>query len=580
MPIKILPQSISDQIAAGEVVERPASVVKELVENSLDAGASNIEIRILDGGKKLIEVIDDGEGMSLEDAKKCVLRHATSKIIKIDDLFQIQSFGFRGEALAAISAVSKFELITKISGESSGTRLKISGGKNLETFSVPANKGTIVKIEDLFFTTPARLSYLKSQTTEERAILKETLNFALSQPEVSFKLFKEEKLVLDLKSVKTSKTRIQQVLKGFSDDLIKVKNQNGQISLSGFVSSPGSCTKTKQHQFLFVNGRHIEDYKVNFAVREAYRQSAGIEKGFYPVFVLFLEMDPILVDVNVHPRKLEVKFAEPQEIFSLVKSTVTKAIGETAYYNITPSNSPSFFAHSSQSSFPSRRSVPTEPTSFKMDFSQRNQSRTQQSPFPRTTKESSPELRLIGQVANRYIAAESENGIYLFDQHALHERQRFNKFWKEWQASSTKIQKLLTPQKLKLPEDIVSILYEYRGKITELGFSIGFSGDNEVSISEVPQIFSKENLNEVFQDLVEYFINEQIGESSSDILMRKLIEYKSCRGAIKFGDKLNPLEMQKLLADFDDSEWQSCCAHGRPNNVFLPFAQLDQEFHR
>ncbi len=575
MSIKILPQSISDQIAAGEVVERPASVVKELVENSLDAGATNIEIRILDGGKKLIEVIDDGEGMSLEDAKKCVLRHATSKIIKIDDLFQIQSFGFRGEALAAISAVSKFELITKISGESSGTRLKISGGKNLETFTVPANKGTIMKIEDLFFTTPARLSYLKSQTTEERAILGEVLNFALSQPEVSFKLFKEDKLVLDFKSVKTPKTRIQQVLKGFSDDLIKVKNQNGQISLSGFVSSPGSCTKTKQHQFLFVNGRHIEDYKVNFAVREAYRQSAGIEKGFYPVFVLFLDMDPILVDVNVHPRKLEVKFAEPQEIFALVKSTVTKAIGETAYYNITSAKSPSF-----QPSYSDRRSVKKEPASFEMDFSQRNLSRTQHSPFPIISQETAPELRLVGQIANRYIAAESESGIYLFDQHALHERQRFNQFWKEWKTSNTKIQKLLTPQKLKLPEDIVSILYEYRGTIAELGFSIGFSSDNEVSISEIPQIFLKENLNEVFQDLVEYFINEQIGESSPDILMRKLIEYKSCRGAIKFGDKLNPLEMQKLLAGFDDSEWQSCCAHGRPNNVFLPFTQLDREFHR
>ncbi|MCF7830982.1 DNA mismatch repair endonuclease MutL [Candidatus Gracilibacteria bacterium] len=579
MPIKILPQSISDQIAAGEVVERPASVVKELIENSLDAGASQLEIRILDGGKKIIEVMDDGQGMSLDDAKKCILRHATSKIDKIDDLFQIQSFGFRGEALAAISAVSKFNLITKISRETSGTRLKISGGRNLETFSVPANKGTIIRVEDLFFTTPARLSYLKSKNSEERAIIKEVQNFALSNPEVSFKLFKEDKLVLDFKSVKTPKTRIQQVLKEFSDNLIKVKSQNGQTSLSGFVSSPGSCTKTKQHQFLFVNGRHIEDYKINFAVREAYRQSAGIEKGMYPVFVLFLDMDPILVDVNVHPRKLEVKFAEPQEIFSLVKNAVTTAISQTAYYNITPSQAPSF--STPQSSYPSRsRSLKTEPASLRMNFSQRNLSRTQNSPFPKISKEVSPELRLVGQIAHRYIAAESEDGIYLFDQHALHERQRFNQFWKEWQISSTKIQKLLTPQKLKLPEDIVSILYEYKKYIANLGFSMVFSCDNEISITEVPQTFSKENLNEVFQNLVEYFINEQIGEASPDILMRKLIEYKSCRGAVKFGDKLSSLEMQKLLSDFDSSEWQSCCAHGRPNNIFLPFQQLDREFHR
>lgn len=576
MSIHILPSQISDQIAAGEVVERPASVVKELIENALDAEATHIEVRIEKGGTSLIEIRDDGSGMSREDATKCILRHATSKIQKIEDLFQIQSFGFRGEALAAIAAVSRLELITKTNQAKTGTRVQVIGGKKPDISETAANDGTIIRIKDLFFTTPARRAYLRTEETESRAILREIQHFALSHHEKSFILFQDEKQKAHFPSTKTLQDRIQQVLKIGSETLVSISGRANNARISGFVSTSGHCLASRRSQFLFVNGRAIEDRSIAFAVREAYVQSAGIEKHLHPAFVLFLEIDPILVDVNVHPRKLEVKFSEPAEIFSLVKKSVTSSLSKAS----TPSYSPqTMYTGSIQKS--SGRPAVSEFSKF--NFQERNQTRQHTVPTPPSSFpeiDSDAPMKLIGQIANRYIAAESDDGMYLFDQHALHERQRFEQFWNEWKTSKQKIQKLLTPVSLKFPEEVISLLYEHRSILTHLGFAVTFSQDDTLTLSEVPQIFVKEELKSVFENLITYLQNEQIGESASDILMRKLIEYKSCRGAVKFGDKLHASEMQKLLEDFATTGWRNLCPHGRPNHIFLPFQTLNQEFHR
>ncbi len=367
MSIRILPSHISDQIAAGEVVERPASVVKELVENALDAGATQIEVLIEEGGKKLIEVRDNGIGMSPDDAMKYVLRHATSKIETIDDLFQIQTFGFRGEALAAISAISRFTLVTKTMNAREGTRIEIQAGAKPVISNAPANEGTTVRVENLFYPTPARRQFLKTDATEERSILREVQNFGLARPDVNFKLVKDEKLWLDLPAVANEANRIPQILKMGESELMAIQGELNGILLSGFISRPGTCQRTRKNQFLFVNGRAIEDGKISFAVREAFVQSAGIERHLHPVFVLFLKIDPILVDVNVHPRKREVKFAEPAEIFALVKKTVVKALQEAAHYNVTHYNmlsSPPLARRGGQrgcSQFSKKRSPPLFP---------------------------------------------------------------------------------------------------------------------------------------------------------------------------------------------------------------------------
>jgi DNA mismatch repair protein MutL len=574
MSIQILPQKVADQIAAGEVVERPASVVKELVENSLDARAESVDVYIGDGGKTLIEVRDDGLGMSREDAEKCVLRHATSKIKTIDDLFSIRSFGFRGEALAAISAVSKFELITQTESDETGTSVKCSGEDEPKISDASSNIGTLIRVQDLFYTTPARLAYLKTEETEYRAIVKEITNFALSKHDVSFKLFKDGKPTLDYPATQSEQARVEQVLKSLSTDLLPVSGKLAQNELTGFVCRPGMCAKSKNHQYLFVNGRRIEDFKLNYAVREAFLQSAGIEKHLHPVFVLFLETDPLLVDVNVHPRKLEVKFSEPREIFSLIKNSVTTALQKSGTNQAFAPRTPQFSKPTSASSM----SAP------KLNFSDQNAGRNFNVPSFTKETEVKPEinspLTLIGQVENKYIVAQSGEGVFFFDQHALHERQRFETFWDEYKKKKTQVQKLLTPQIFTFTEDEISLLHENRDEIVKLGFAISFPADNEVGVSEVPAMFSEKDLEQVLQDIMKYLGEDQVGEHVQDLLMRKLLEYKACRGSVMFGDPMKPVEMQKLLNDFETTQWRNLCPHGRPNHWFIPFGELDGKFHR
>ena len=581
MSIHILPQKIADQIAAGEVVERPASVVKELVENALDARAENIDIYIGNGGRTLIEVRDDGLGMSRSDAEKCVLRHATSKIKTIDDLFSIHSFGFRGEALAAISAVSKFELITQTEGDEVGTSVKVSGGNEVKISDASSNIGTLIRVQDLFYTTPARLAYLKTEETEYRAIVKEITNFALSKHEVSFKLFKDGKQTLDFPATQSEQDRVQKVLKKLSTDLLLVSGKLAQNELTGFVCRPGMCAKSKNHQYLFVNGRRIEDFKLNYAVREAFTQSAGIEKHLHPVFVLFLETDPLLVDVNVHPRKLEVKFAEPREIFSLIKNSVTTALHKSSTHSSLSSRNSE--GMSGTHSMPAR-SARNSPSAPRLNFSDKNVQRNFNVPsFAKKVEEkqeiNSP-LTLIGQVENKYIVAQSGEGVFFFDQHALHERQRFEMFWDEYKKKKTQIQKLLTPQIFTFTEEEISLLHENRNEIVQLGFAISFPVDDQVGISEVPSSFAEKDLEQVIQNIMQYFSENQIGENVGDKLMRKLLEYKACRGSVMFGDPMKPIEMQKLLDDFETTQWRNLCPHGRPNHWFIPFGELDGKFHR
>ncbi len=590
MVIQVLPSHVSDQIAAGEVVERPASVIKELVENSIDAGARNIEVRIEAGGKKTLEVIDDGIGMSPEDAEKCVLRHATSKIQIIDDLFAVQSFGFRGEALAAIAAVSRFELITRSKEASSGTKIVIEGGEKKSVEPVSANVGTRIRITDLFFSTPARLAYLKTDETEYRAIVKEILHAALAYPSIGFRLIKDGVNKLDYSSVTEPKTRALQVLKELFRDMIPLNIENSEITAYGFLSSPGNCIRSKHHQYIFVNGRPIQDFKLNYAIREAYVKSCGIEKHLHPVFLLFLEMDPILVDVNVHPRKQEVKFSEPQAVFSLVQRGVIAALEKHSVSELNTSSVVTF-PKDGMRKLPSRSNSLEVSSRLFPSFSEQNKSREYQfspSSFQSITQENPSKdildeitsLTLVGQVGRRYIVAESEQGVIFFDQHALHERQRFEQFWNEYKARKQTIQKLLAPYQIELSEAEVSLLYEHKTFLHTLHFEVTFPKDQILEVHSIPQILVAEDLDGVFQELLEYFTNNQVGEHSIDRLMRKVLEYKSCRGAVMYGDKLEKIEMQQLLDDFLKTKWRNLCPHGRPNHVFFSFADLDKKFHR
>lgn len=591
MKIQLLPDNIRDQIAAGEVVERPASIVKEVIENALDAQAQNIEIILEEGGIKRIMIQDDGHGMDRKDALLAVERHATSKIRILDDLFHIQSFGFRGEALAAMSAVSDFTLTTRSQNDESATKIQVEGGlkKAPETEAHPI--GTTIEVCNLFKYTPARLAYLKNTATEYRACLKEIQGFALQNPSVSFRVTKDEKQALDLPA-ETSAVRTAQIFKTQTEPLIACETKTPEIQIQGFIAAPGMCARSRNHQFLFVNGRRIEDHKLSYAIREAYVQSCGIEKHLHPVFSLSITIDPILVDVNVHPRKLEVKFAEPGMIFSALQKSVGHTLQSHHF-------GPSPMAPSPQSIRP-----PIAPTSnynrpaftrqiggtkalndslFKADlFRNQNQARNDRPTIePQAPVSVEPEtIRVIGQSSKRYIVAETPQGLYFFDQHALHERQRFEQFWQAYKAEPLQSQDLLVPHQITLGETDILTLADNKATLEQLQFKLEFPTDDQVKITGWPTLLEGEDFTQVLQDLVEYFENEQVGEHIIDQIMRKCLEYKSCRGAVMFGDHLDISEMEKLIQDFDSTDWNLLCPHGRPNHFFMSFEAMDTKFHR
>ena len=609
MSILVLPPQIRDQIAAGEVVERPASVVKELVENAVDAGAKNIEIFLEDGGKTKIEVRDDGHGMTPQDAEKSVLRHATSKIKKISDLFSIQSFGFRGEALAAISSISDFELTTKPAGQNLGTRLRVRSGKAEKIEQTAANTGTRILVRDLFCTTPVRREYLKSDAREYWASIKEIFGLALSHREIGFQVFNSEKLVFDLPPSGDGLARASKILKINASDLLPITSANrGQrpdrgVKVSGFLCRPDSCARTKSGQFLLVNGRRIDDFRLHFAVREAYLSACGMEKGWHPRFAIFLEIDPVLVDVNVHPRKLEVKFLDPSRVFSEIEQTVFSVLSEAAktfratpdpvaMTNLGPFLPPQKNFRAPSSDFKSTPSFPRAPKEnfWEKNFSASNFEREKKFETPLQQPKTSSqkidenaeigELKLIGQGARKYIFAENEQGVFIFDQHAAHERVRFEKFWKKYFGAKLEIQTLLTPQKAKLPESEISALHEHKAQLEKMGFDLKFPADDLCEISAVPTFLAGENLENLVADLAAYFQNEMVGESAPEKVLRKLVEYKACRGAVFFGDELARDEMEQILIDLQCTQFRWLCAHGRPNYWFISFDEMDGWFHR
>ncbi len=592
MPIHVLPSDVADQIAAGEVVERPASVIKELVENSIDAGATEIIVRVDEGGKKLIEVEDNGRGMNESDATKCILRHATSKISQVDDLFSLQSFGFRGEALAAIASVSEFELATKTKEASNGTLLRCQAGKPISVTTTALNAGTRISVKNLFEPVPVRLQYMKTEATEYRAIYKEVVYFALCHENISFQLYKDGKLVLDLPQSDLSQ-RLGNLLKLDANIFCKVDSSGPNLSVSGWVGRPEQAVKSKTHQYIYVNQRRIDDFRLYYAVREAYLKSCGIEKHLYPVFVLFLNVDPILVDVNVHPRKLEVKFSEPFEVFSFLKKSVIASLeqGSDSPISFNPSYkhgkpTPSISDHPTGSQISKGNSFSqTLLRNSTPSFSELNQTRSFQVPatepqtLPVRHANEEASLRLIGQLDNRYILAEGERGLYIFDQHALHERQRFERLLVEAKEKSVSVQKLLLLQPIELSKDELLSLQEHQEVLTSLGFSLVFS-DDQLEVLALPSILSGANLDHLFQDFASFFEDESQELHSIELLLRSTLERQSCRGSVMFGDPLTELEMQTLLNDFAETDWKLLCPHGRPNHVFFSSDDLSKMFHR
>jgi len=590
--ITVLSDNLVNQIAAGEVIERPASCVKELVENSLDAGANSIVVEVRDGGKSLIRVSDNGCGMDREDAEKSILRHATSKIAEESDLWKIGTFGFRGEALASIASVSHFSLKTKMSGSEKGIEIICEGGDMKTIQDCGMSDGTTIEISDLFFNTPARGNYLKQEATEVSHIIAAIQTVSLIHPDVSFTLINNGKESFKLAKVGDLSRRIADVFgQTTADAFIPLFYGGTDFKLSGFVGKPAISRSGNKHQYIFVNKRPITNHLLAYRVRDAFKSLLMERKQ--PVFILDIEIDPSLIDVNVHPRKLEIRFEDQRRVMSVVYESVKtalektnlmpKAVTEAARYmsdsfpkdygkvREAPGGSGDMRDRSISDSFAGVDSSPGRNFSKDFDQSQRPQGSL-------GLEEDRSMLKAVTQVANSYIVAQSNEGLVLVDQHAAHERVRYFELMDQFDKKEKNIQPLLMPENLELNLEDLAILRNNLEVFAGLGFEIE-EGPNGLVLYAVPSVLSSEDISDVVGGVLND-IDTGSTPSSKQGRTESILHYMSCRSAIKFGQKLSIDEMDALIIQLEKIDRPYTCPHGRPTMISLTFDELEKMFGR
>ncbi|RJP49425.1 MAG: DNA mismatch repair endonuclease MutL [Anaerolineaceae bacterium] len=586
MPIRLLSSEVSSQIAAGEVVERPASVVKELTENSLDAGAKNISISIEDAGRTLIEVADDGHGIPSGELELAASRHATSKLILSNDLFHIQTLGFRGEALASIGSVSQMTITSRVESAKEGARLKVNGGILGKVEKVGAPVGTVVRVENLFYNVPARLKFLKTDVTERRAIDSLVTRYALAYPNVRFKVTDGKQVTLqtagdgDRRAILASLYGVD-----VAKQMLEVMASEEGLTLTGFIS-PVSLTRSNRKEItFFINGRWVQEISLNSALLQAYHTLLMV--GRYPLTALFLEMAPEDVDVNVHPTKAEVRFRSQDKIFSFVQRSVRKAL---LAYTPVPAVSPQLWGgRSRDEELPGRRAgidwSIAHDEELKVESGEAEGSEASisniQSPSPDSQSTFStgvPLLRLIGQIGSTYLVAEGPDGLYLIDQHAAHERVLFEKLMAQHENKSIPSQSLLAPEIVTLPPQSAKVLAEHLPFLNRFGFEVEEFGTNTFQVRAMPMLFSGGDPASALKALVEDFEED---ESPLQAEVEARLAARVCkRLAVKAGQALTSEEQRSLLNDLEACHSPRTCPHGRPTMIHLSVDALERQFGR
>ncbi|MFQ5400132.1 MAG: DNA mismatch repair endonuclease MutL [Anaerolineae bacterium] len=601
MAIRVLSEQLASQIAAGEVVERPSSVVKELIENSIDAGAAAVNIDVRQGGRKLIQVADDGEGIPAAELETAFLRHATSKLATVNDLSHITTLGFRGEALAAIAAVSHVTVVSRAGRQPSGTRLVLEGGHIQSREIVGAPQGTVIAVENLFFNTPARLKFLKSIPTEKRLIDEFVTRYALAYPQIRFRLTHDNRItfqtsgngsVLDvLVAVYGAETARQLLALGGqaseSDEESSVPTPHTPISVSGFVSPPSLHRANRSYIVLFVNGRWIKDSSLSYAVTQAYHTL--LPGGRYPLAVLFLTMPPDDVDVNVHPAKTEVRFRHRNAVFSAVQRSVRQTLITQAPVrpvNIWAQEGPDEAGHDwagalDRQAFIRRPDLPQQ--SLELDWSLPPDAAASGGSAPRQAAadlggERLPIMRVVGQVGAAYIITEGPDGIFLIDQHAAHERILYEQFMAELDGNHVISQGLVAGAAVHLSPPQATLLEENLGLLTRLGFQIEPFGPNAFMVRSVPTVVARMDpakaLTAVIEDL-ERGDQPLQGKIEAQVILRV------CKAAaVKAGQALSTTEMEAMIRQLEACDNPHTCPHGRPTLIHLSVAQLARQFGR
>lgn len=589
--IKLLPENLVNQIAAGEVVERPASVVKELVENSLDAGATKIEIEVNEGGKNLIKVWDNGKGMNEEDLRMAIVPHATSKISEEADLWKIQTMGFRGEALASIASVSKFFMRSKQKGGISGFELCCEGGEIKQMREVAMSEGTQIEVKELFFNTPARQKYLKKDSTELQRISQLMNQIGLANHEVAFTLVHNGKKVFSWAASTDLISRIYDVLGGgVAEAMLPVFYGAQDLKITGFVGKPLLSRSTAQHQYLLVNGRAIQDGLLAHRIKAAYHSMLMEHKK--PVFVVNIEIDPAKVDVNVHPRKVEVRFEDHKRMVSVIYGAVKAALesevlipkGGTETKRYMSDSFPENFgaAPKMPMSFGGGNMVSSRPSgfaSFKAPVMTQEEMGFRESAGITEKPKAICEMIAVAQVNNSYIIAKDSEGLKVIDQHAAHERVRYEELFREFREKEKQSQPLLTPMHLELSNDEILLLKDNLDVFTNLGFEIEEFGGNSFVVRAVPHCLVKEDVDVVVRGVLDDIENCNLPTEIQG-KVEEILTYMACRSAIKFGQKLSLDEMQALINQLAKTERPYTCPHGRPSIVALSMVELDRMFGR
>jgi DNA mismatch repair protein MutL len=611
--IKILPENIASKIAAGEVVQRPESVVKELMENSIDAGSKTIELIIKRAGKNLIQVCDDGDGMSEEDLVLSIHKHATSKIEAFEDLEAIKTLGFRGEALSSIAAVSQIEIRSETREEEIGTVLRNDEAGNIKVDKGSFPKGTCVTVKNLFFNVPARRKFLKTDTTEFKHIVDTFNRIALSHPSSSFKLFNGVDSVFDYPS-ESLKGRVGHVFgENMIDALIPVEEKTELISVSGYLGKPSLLRKSKGEQYLFLNSRYIINKNINHAVFTAFENI--LEKGDYPFFLLFIEVDPERIDVNIHPSKLEAKFDDEKDVYNFILSVIRKSLGS---HDLVPS------MVFSEDDLPEEKLVVNKfQPSGKGDFSDRphreryqpeikrysdeeidslfgsitddvvmksggkfeskifGETESREIPHEKTeqsTSEKSEESPFIIQLHNKYILSQIKSGLMIIDQHVAHERILYEKALNRLETDIPFSQQLLFPKKVKTDPARLTLLKELEPYLSRLGFQLKFMAKETVKIEGIPDDVRKGTEELVLFDLLEeYSVNEREKQLEQK---DNLAKSYSCKTAIKAGDKLDERAMRLLIDQLFATSMPYVCPHGRPIVIKISLNEFDRRFGR
>jgi DNA mismatch repair protein MutL len=560
------------RIAAGEIVERPASVVKELIENSLDASSTSIRIEIKSGGRRLVRVTDDGEGMTRDDALLALERHATSKLRTVEDLTCIETLGFRGEALPSIASVSRLELVTKPEGSLIGTRVIAAGGRIKRVEEIGCPRGTTVAARDLFFNTPPRLKFLKSPRTELSHTIDIVEREAASYPHVEFELISDGKTLLHLARRGSVEERLRDIWSEVS--LFEVGADGHGARVSGFLSPPEETMSTTQRLHISVNGRSVRDKFLTRMVIEAYGRL--IEKGRYPQGFISIELDPNEVDVNVHPTKNEVRFRRPQDIGELVKSAIddmlTRALsrGSGTYYY--PGRE---IGGSAQASYEAREPLPHQ-------YNPASPSLADQLQHGLPTlnlKGFFGSLRVVGQVGGLYIICESPSGIYIIDQHAAHERINYERLKRSIEEAKLETQELLIPRVIELRPQEASQFREYLKELASLGIRLEDFGGNTFCLRSLPILLAGADAERLLRDIATELM-ELGSEKSLSLLRERIMSTMACHSSVRGSDRLKEEEMTRLLKELDEASFPHTCPHGRPVAREIKFGELERMFKR